>query len=449
MRVLGYDLSITKSSGGLAPVSSVRGGGGWYPWIIREPFTGAWQQNQEISATVALGNPTVYACVTLIASDVSKLRLRLVELDDNGLWTETTNPAYSPVLRKPNRYQTTLQFIQQWITSKLSAGNAYILKVRDARNVVVALYVLDPLKVRVYVANDGSVYYYLGFDRLTGTADPLNPNAPEIVPASEIIHDRMCPLYHPLIGISPIYAAGVAAQQGINIQQNSNAFFANGSQPGGVLTAPGAISDETAARLKDYFQTNFTGANAGKLAVLGDDLKYQALTLTAHDAQLTDQQKMSDAAICTAFHVPAYMVGVGETPHHATAETLVQQYYANCIQALLTAVESCLDEGLGTGTTLGTEFDIDDLIWMDTPTRTKAAADSIGSGGMSPDEARAKYFGLGPTEGGDTPYMQQQMFSLKALAKRDAADPFAKPAAPAPPLPGQEPPPKPQAEPPQ
>jgi hypothetical protein len=49
---------------------------------------------------------------------------------------------------------------------------------------------------------------------------------------------------------------------------------------------------------------------------------------------------------------------------------------------------------------------------------------------MSPDEARKKYFGLGKVDGGDTPYMQQQMFSLRALAERDADQPFAK-AAPA------------------
>jgi hypothetical protein len=79
------------------------------------------------------------------------------------------------------------------------------------------------------------------------------------------------------------------------------------------------------------------------------------------------------------------------------------------------------------GTQYGTEFDIDDLIWMDTATKVKAAHDAIGAGGMSPDEARRKYFGLGPVTGGDTPYMQQQMFSLKALAQRDANEPFAAP----------------------
>jgi hypothetical protein len=69
---------------------------------------------------------------------------------------------------------------------------------------------------------------------------------------------------------------------------------------------------------------------------------------------------------------------------------------------------------------------------MDTATKTKAAADGIGSGAMSPDEARWKYYGLGPVLGGHTPYMQQQMFSLEALAQRDASNPFAKPPAPAP-----------------
>jgi hypothetical protein len=60
---------------------------------------------------------------------------------------------------------------------------------------------------------------------------------------------------------------------------------------------------------------------------------------------------------------------------------------------------------------------------------------------MAPNEARFKYFGLGPVTGGDTPYLQQQMFSLAALAERDASEPFAQPAPPpvaAPPTPTEE-----------
>ncbi len=70
--------------------------------------------------------------------------------------------------------------------------------------------------------------------------------------------------------------------------------------------------------------------------------------------------------------------------------------------------------------------------------KTKAAADGISSGGLSPDEARKKYHGLGPVPGGDSPYLQQQYFSLAALAERDSNQPFAKPE-PAPPAQTPEP----------
>jgi len=36
-----------------------------------------------------------------------------------------------------------------------------------------------------------------------------------------------------------------------------------------ILSAPGAISDETAARLKTHWDANYTGNNAGKVAVVG------------------------------------------------------------------------------------------------------------------------------------------------------------------------------------
>ena len=48
-----------------------------------------------------------------------------------------------------------------------------------------------------------------------------------------------------------------------------------------MLTAPGAIADATAARLKTYWDTNFSGDNTGKVAVLGDGLKYEAMSVNA------------------------------------------------------------------------------------------------------------------------------------------------------------------------
>lgn len=418
LRLGQYEVIARKAAGPLRPIG--RSSGGWFS-LVREPFTGAWQQNQEIKGDTALSYFAVFACVTLIAADVAKLHLRLVQVDEEGIWTEATNPAYSPVLRKPNRYQTIVKFIEQWITSKLVHGNTYVLKERDQRGVVRALYVLDPTRVVPLVAPDGAVYYELRRDDLSGIT---TTGQPVTVPASEIIHDMMIPLFHPLIGVSPLYACGLAALQGLTMQSTSEKFFANGAQPGGVLTAPGAIDDATATRLKTYWMENFTGAKAGNVAVVGDGLKYEALTVNAADAQLIEQLKWTAETICSCYHVPAFMVGVGPPPPFANVEPMQQMYYSQCIQSLLTSAETVLDEGLGLdGTAYGTEFDVDDLIWLDTATKTKAASDAIGSGAMAPNEARKKWFGLGSVVGGDTPYMQQQNYALSALAARDDAAP--------------------------
>ena len=134
------------------------------------------------------------------------------------------------------------------------------------------------------------------------------------MPAREMMHDIMVPLFHELVGVSPIYAAGWPAIQGLNIRRSSDKFFSNGSKPGGVLTAPGHISTETADRLKAYWDAQFSGENIGKIAVLGDGLKYEAMALTAEQSQLVDQLQMTDEDIAKCFHMPRHKVGIGPDP---------------------------------------------------------------------------------------------------------------------------------------
>jgi len=420
VRVLGLTITRTKSLPTLSPLSSR---GGWWS-IVREPFAGAWQSNQEIRLDNVMTYSAVFACATLIAADIGKLCLRLVAEDANGIWTEVESPSFSPVLRKPNRYQTIHKFIEQWMVSKLIHGNTYVLKQRDLRGVVTNLYVLDPTRVTPLVSPDGSIFYDLRRDDLSGL-----PKDQVTVPAREIIHDTMVALYHPLMGVSPIYACGIAALQGLAIQSNSQKFFTTGSNPGGVLTAPGAISDETALRLKTYWDQNYSGDNVGKVAVLGDGLKFEKMAVNAVDAELIAQLKWTGETVCTCFHVPAYMVGIGPPPPYANIEPLVQQYYSQCLQSLIVNCETALDEGCELPKPYGTEFDIDDLIWMDTATKTKAAGDAVLHGNLSPNESRKKYYGLGPVAGGDTPYMQEQQWPLRLLSQREL--PARAPTAPA------------------
>lgn len=409
---------LRKAVSAFRGAAGVESGRGWTR-IFSQGL--GWQADKKLSRDDLFTSSPVYACTTLIASDIGKLLLRLMSKTAGGIWVEADSPSFSPVLRKPNHYQTRQQFIECWILSKLLSGNAYILKKRDARQVVVALYVLDPSRVTPLVAPNGDVFYRLSRDDLSKL--PFDDPA---VPASEIIHDRMECLFHPLVGISPLIAAALAAEQGIRILQNSGKFFANNSRPGGILTAPGTIDEETAKRLKKEFEQNFSGENFGRLMVAGDGLEYQAAAMTAENAQLVEQLGLSAEQVCMAFHVPAYMIGAGSPPSYDNISALNQQYYSQCLQKLINAVEDLLDDGLSLMSSgYRTEFDIDDLLRMDMATRIQTTNDQVKGGYISPDEARAR-FGMLPVPGGASPMMQQQNYSLAALAKRDAReDPFA------------------------
>lgn len=421
----------------LAPVAPqlVSGyGRSWWP-IIRESYAGAWQQNHQLTVENITAHIAVFACVSLIASDIAKTRLRLVEKDADGIWSEVDNPAFSPVLRKPNGYQIRNRFFECWMTSKLLNGNAYSLKRRDRRNVVDAMYVLDPVRVKPLMAPDASVFYELDADSIGAIGEPV------IVPASEIIHDIYISLSHPLIGVSPIYACGRAAIQGLTIQDNSTTFFANGAQPGGVITAPGVISQPTADRIKARWDSEFSGDNAGKVAVLGDGLEYKPISeLSAQDSQLLDQLKFSAEMVCQAFRVPPHKICVGQPPNYNNIQALDTQYYAQCLQEKIEKIEELLDDALGLGprfgNAFGTEFDLDDLLRMDTATLITSEKDSAGIKKLN--ESR-KRMNLPPVKGGDTVYKQDQDHSVAWLALRDAQPPAPNTPPPAPAAPPEAP----------
>jgi HK97 family phage portal protein len=389
--------------------------------FITEAFGGMWQRNLVIDDRQSLiGISAVYACLSLRSGDIAKLRILLKKKAVSGIWEEAESASFSPVLREPNRFQTAIQFVEFWILSKLIWGNTYVLKERDERNVVTGMYILDPQRVTPLVAPDGEIFYRLNADHLAGM------ELEQTVPASEIIHDRAKCMFHPLVGIPPLYASALSGTHGRKIQQNAAKFFENMSRPSGILTAPDFINDETAARLKREYESNFSGENIGRLMVAGNGIGYQGLSLPADQSQLIEQTRWTVEDVARAFQVPLYKIGAGPVPAFSSVAALNQEYYQQALQLDIEAIEALLDRGLGLQKLgLGVEFDLDGLLRMDPKTRAETHEILVRSAIYAPNDAR-KLWDLKPAKGGDSPMIQQQNFSLEALAKRDAKeDPFA------------------------
>lgn len=375
--------------------------------------------------------PTLYACLNRISQDVGKLPFVLKRMDDNGIWNPVAEQSpFKAVLKKPNNYQTGQQFRESWILSKLISGNTYVLKIRDARGVVVRMFVLDPARVMPMVAESGDVYYQLNYSTGQNLLPLDYPAEQLVIPASEIIHDRLNTFHHPLVGVPPLCAAYWPVVKNLNILKNASQFFQNHAQPGGILTAPAGMSEEDAAAVKTFWDTNYGGENRGKIAVLGADMKFTSFAVNGADSQLVEQMQYSDRQVCQPFGIPPYIVGVGEIPAGLKVDDVTQTYYSLALQAHVEAMEYLLDDGLSIPMPMGVELDTEPLLRMDDGKKSDVATKLVSGGIETPNEGRLR-FNLPPLEGGDTVYMQQQDYPLDQVRQNKITQP-APPAVPVP-----------------
>lgn len=420
--------AVTPQQKALHTVSDWRNG--WR--TIRESFTGAWQMNVEEKRADLITYPTLFACLYRISSDIGKLPFTLQMFNEsNGTSKTVENPAFSPVLREPNKFQTQGQFREYWMLSKLSQGNTYVLKRRDDRNVVVDLYILDPERVMPMVSDAGEVFYQLYIDPLN-TIPTNYPAANLIVPASEIIHDRCMTVHNPLIGIPPLAAAYWPALKNMKIMRSATDFFANNAQPGGILTAPAGMTKEDSDDVKDYWTKNFTGQNAGKVAIIGADMKFTAFAMNSIDSQMIEQMAYSDKQICQPFGIQPYKLGLETPPSGWKSYDINTEYYGDALQPHIEHMEALLNKGLRVSMPLSVELDLSPLLRMDEIAKATVEGELVSKKIKQPDEARIR-FNLAPTAGGNTLWGQQQDYPLGMLANRAEWDPQMQPTpAPAP-----------------
>ena len=414
-------LNWFKSEKNINTAKPVRSVGTWKP-LVHEPFTGAWERNQEIQLTDSLTSYAVFACISLISKDVGKLPI-IARTEENGIKTNIKFKGLE-VINKPNKYQTRQQFLEAWINSKASNGNTYIYKQRDIYGKIEGLIVLDYKTTVVCINPEGEIYYRIFEDPLNNTGEQI------LVPASEIIHDRQNTLYHPLVGLSPIVACALPSSTGQNIQQYANKFFGNDARPSGILSTSEDLNEEDAGKIKQGWDKKYANGGEGGVALVSGGVTYQALSVPAADSQMIEHLKLSGEIVCTTFNVPAFKIGIGAAPS-GTVEYLNSKYYSDCLQSYVESIENLLNDNLEIPSNVILEFDLRSLFRMDSNAQMSYLKEGVGSGIFSPNEARAE-LGKAPVEGGESPVMQQQNYSLSALSKRDAKeDPFSTaPAAP-------------------
>lgn len=380
---------------------------------------GAWQADgtYEGSDTPnARLNSVAYACMRALATDIAKLPPEARRQDANGTWPVVEAHNWSKLLRRPNPYQTWIEFMISWKLTLYQKGAAYIIKLKDPQGVVRELRVLDACKVQPLVsAETGAVYYELFPDGLCGISTSTGR---VVVAASEMIHDKYMTLENPLVGVPPLVVACLGANTASRILRDFNRLYGNGGVPPGVLTIPDGYAQAEIDELSTSWETFRKQA---KTAIIEDGITYSPIDAKSVDGEALKLLEFTAKDVCAAFGVPEWRV-FGTSPVTVGGEARQIDYWQSTLQWQLEQTEALLDEGLQLPTNLWVKFDVLALTKMDTAARITSLTVGIKGSLYLINEARAME-NLPPVAGGDVMWMQQQNYSLPALIKRDEKGP--------------------------
>ena len=333
-------------------------------------------------------------------------------------------------IERLKKRQTTMMISQVTLMSHLLLwGNAYAQIIRNARGEVIALYPLMPNKMTVDRDQNGRLFYL--YQR--GSDDPtaLGKLAQVTLSPSDVLHIPGLG-FDGLIGYSPIAMAKNAIGLAIATEEYGAKFFANGAAPSGVLEHPGTIKDPL--RVKESWNTAYQGsANAHKIAVLEEGMKYTPIGIAPEQAQFLETRKFQINEIARIFRVPPHMLADLEKSSFSNIEQQSLEFVKYTLDPWVVRWEQSMCRVLFSESEKPTyfiKFNVDGLLRGDYASRMSGYAIARQNGWMSANDIREleNLDRIAPDLGGDLYLINGAMTKLEdagvfanATKKEDSA----------------------------
>lgn len=287
---------------------------------------------EQVNERNALENPTVYTCVTLIASGLAAIPFKVYSVTGKSR-TEATNHSLSYLVgTEPNPEMTSFTFFEAIAGSMALTGNGYAEIERDDNKNPIALWPRNPLKTQPKRdPKTGQLIYVTG--------DGMQAGAERIIAAADMLH---CPLFSfdGLKGQSPI---GLQRQEIGLAQATLKAgarVFGNGLQPAGLLIPKSpTVTPTQQQQVRETLEKQASGDNRGRLAVMPTDWTYQQLAMTMADAEFIALRNMSRAMICAIFKVDPHYAGDTTRQASANHEQMTLSFLQETLQPYLLRIE--------------------------------------------------------------------------------------------------------------
>lgn len=359
-----------------------------------------------VTEETALTYSALFAAVRALAEGVAMLPLKVYrKRPDGGKEEAEDHPLYELLHLVPNDEMPSYQWRETAMIHLGTWGNHYSEITYDQRGRVTELYPLDPSGMEVKRENGRLVYV---LDRKT------------TYPAERILHIPGL-AFDGLVGYSPVALARRSIGYGISLDVEGKQFIDNGSSPGGVLEHPGVLKDEAHKRLIASWEARHQGAaNAGKVAILEEGMKYVVTGVPPKDAQFLEQRKFNISEIARWYKVPLHMLADLDRATFSNIEEMSLEFVVYSLQPWLTRWEQWMSIKLLTRRErmqgFFIQFKIDGLLRGDIKSRYEAYAVGRQNGWLSANDIRGLE-NMNPVEGGDVYLVPLNMVDAKNIGE--------------------------------
>ncbi len=344
----------------------------------------------------------VYAAVHAISEAMANIDFVLYEKQSNGTVTELTEHPLLDLLDGVNPTMTGYELKHRTGSHLELSGNAFWLlmgkngqPVRDMFEQPVAIYPLNPANVK-FERGD--------FPELVKSYSYQNKANSYIYQPFQILHLKYPNPSDDVLGLAPVEAlkSWIETEQAASDFQRM--YFVQGSRIGGILKSSKTLTIETIQMLRAQWHEMTQGLrNAHKPIIMPDYLTFEDTTQTTQEMDFNNSTDNLRDKILAGLRVPKTMLGNAEAAtNRATADTATYVFALYTIKPKMKLITAYLNEFLvprfGDNLFLGFKDPVPEN--RDIELQELGAAMG-GQAIMTLDEARAKYLGLGPVEGGN------------------------------------------------
>lgn len=351
------------------------------------------------------------------ASDlVARLPLRVLDTSQPDAATIDTTSDYARLLHEPCSFMGAYHFKFWWSATREIYGEAFALKVRTdglwsfdnpATGAVVSLAPMHPTRTQIRRGQDGEEWFIFTL----GTAS----QGLITVPRSEVVVDRLYSPETTMRGLSRLNALTRTIQNEDAIRTAMSATWQRGATPSIALTLSGSMNPAKMEEFQGKLSQRHSGpTKAGGIMLLPTGVTPTVLQIDPAKMQLIDSLKLTREEICIRMDFPPPAVHILD---HATFSNITEQMrsmYRDSMAPRLEAFESVLDFDLRyeffADNTHRAQFNLDEVLRGDFETRAKSGQDMVGTGVLTPNEARIL---IGFPRSGDP--MADQLYANSAI----------------------------------